>query len=255
MLATAVVLAAGWVVAEEKGGHGGGHGGHEWGYEGTLGPEHWGDLKAEFALCETGTAQSPIDVPSANATSAEAPKLEFHYQPIALRVLNNGHTIQVNAGGGYLSVDGERYNLAQFHFHTPSENFIDGKPFAGEMHLVHKSTSGKLAVVGVMLAPGDENSALERAWRVAPAEEGPERSVNNVYIDPTAMLPSSRAYFHWKGSLTTPPCTEGVEWFLMDKPLEVSASTLGVMEKTMHHNARPTQPLGSRAVLHVGAKN
>lgn len=255
VLATMLVLAAGAVIAEEKGGHGGGHGGHDWGYEGALGPDHWGDLKPEFALCETGTAQSPIDVPSAGATAADAPKLEFHYQPIALRVVNNGHTIQVNTGGGYLSVNGERYDLAQFHFHTPSENKIDGKSFDGEMHLVHKNAAGKLAVVGVMLASGGENSALERMWKVAPAEEGPERSVNNVYVDPTAILPSTRSYFHWKGSLTTPPCTEGVEWFLMDKPLEISAATLGVMEKTMHGNARPPQPLGSRTVLHVGAKN
>lgn len=254
-LAFSLILTAGWVVAEEKGGHGGGHGGHEWGYEGSLGPEHWGDLKPEFALCETGTMQSPIDVPTAAAKTADAPKVDIHYETIGLRIVNNGHTVQVNSGSGYITVDGERYDLAQFHFHTPSENKIDGKAFAGEMHLVHKSAAGKLAVIGVMLTPGDENSALERAWRVAPTAEGPERSVNNVYVDPTAMLPSSRAYYHWKGSLTTPPCTEGVEWFLMDKPLEVSASALEALEKIMHHNARPPQPLGARTVLHVGAAN
>ncbi len=226
---------------------GGGHGVH-WGYEGHGGPAHWAELSKEYAVCGTGTRQSPIDIP--RAIRAEIEPIQFDYKQAKLDILNNGHTIQVNRGqGSSITVDGEKFELLQFHFHTPSENTVGGKHHDMEMHLVHKSAKGQLAVVGVFLKAGAENAVLAKAWQHMPAHAGDKKKVASVSLNPADLLPADRTFSRFNGSLTTPPCSEGVKWFVMQQPIDVSASQVKKFAKVVGENARPTQPLNDRFVL------
>jgi carbonic anhydrase len=226
---------------------GGGHGAH-WGYEGHSGPEHWASLSKEFSTCGSGQRQSPIDING--GMSAGLTPIQFDYRPAQLDILNNGHTIQVNRGeGSSITVDGERFDLLQFHFHTPSENTVGGKPYDMEMHLVHKSAKGELAVVGVFLKAGAENAVLGKAWAHMPGHAGVKEQVAAVSINPAELLPADRSYSRFNGSLTTPPCSEGVNWLVMKTPVEVSTAQVKQFAKVVGHNARPVQPLNKRFVL------
>ncbi|PCI54046.1 MAG: carbonate dehydratase [Alphaproteobacteria bacterium] len=218
----------------------GGHGKH-WGYSGAEGFQHWGDLSAEFHACKDGMAQSPIDIREYNAT--DLPALQPSYHKANLEVINNGHTIQVNAGdSGSLSVDGKTYKLLQFHFHTPSEHYIDGAPYPMELHFVHKSADGTLGVVGVMMQLGAHNKAIDTIWRATQASGG------RASISAADLLPSNLDYYKYVGSLTTPPCSEGVQWHVAKNAVEISAVQLHAFQALFSVNARPVQPQNSRKI-------
>lgn len=217
-----------------------------WSYEGATGPANWGELESEFAACSQGKSQSPIDIPAAGEKSAS--KIEFHYQPSALRILNNGHTVQANYDeGSYLEIDGVKYQVAQFHYHTPSEHDIDGKEFPGELHIVHKNSDRQLAVVGLMLKSGSANAAFEPFIKNLPPTETEEKDAG-VQIDLASMLPTDHEMFQYDGSLTTPPCSESVSWMVMTTPVELSQAQLGALEGLFGNNDRPVQPLNGRLV-------
>jgi carbonic anhydrase len=218
--------------------------GHHWSYSGADGPAHWG------GTCSTGKSQSPIAIDSASAKSEKLPPLMIDYRPGPLHVIDNGHTIQVNVEpGSTISVGGTKYALIQFHFHKPSEEVIDGRQFAMVAHLVHKDAAGNLAVIAVPLKAGAENPAIATVWRHLPKEKGHEESLHGVTISPGQLLPANRAYFTYTGSLTTPPCTEGVRWFVLKSPNTASLGEITTFARLYSMNARPTEPLNGRQVL------
>lgn len=228
----------------EKKSHGGAHAGPvHWGYEGEFGPENWGK---HFATCGAGKSQSPVDITGSFEKSTVAIKPD--YKAGALKILNNGHTVQVNVPpGSTLKVGDESYDLLQFHFHRPSEEKIDGKPMAMVVHLVHKSASGKLAVIGVLMRESAQlNRTLWSIWKNMPKTESPEQVVSGVSINPANLLPESLAHYAYEGSLTTPPCTEGVKFFIMKTPIGVQREMVDSFPFKM--NARPVQPLNGRKI-------
>lgn len=228
--------------------HGAVHEPGHWEYSGAAGPEYWGKLKPEFSACAAGQSQSPINI--VGSGQGAAPSLEFNYKPSDLRVINNGHTIQVNyAAGSSITVDGQPYDLVQFHFHTPSEELINGRAFDMVIHLVHKNKAGQLAVVAVLLKQGSEQSALASIWPRLPANAGPEQQYADVKIDANKLLPADKKrYFSFSGSLTTPPCTEGVRWFVMKNPITLSEAQFKRFADIYSYNARPVQPIYKRVV-------
>src|SRR5580692_4915066 len=217
----------------------------QWSYDGALGPEHWGDLDPEYAACKTGREQSPIDIQNAEKTAL--PAIRFEYKNGPLKIINNGYTaVRVNyapGNGNFLIVGDKRYELVQFHFHRPSEEQIKGKQFAMVAHLVHKADDGKLAVVAVLLKAGSANMTLQQIWDHMPMTEGPEQQISDVEFNPSGLLPANAAYFTFAGSLTTPPCTEGLTWFVLRTPTDVSHEQIDAFAKLYPHNARPIQPL------------
>lgn len=218
-----------------------------WAYEGEEGPDHWGEIDASYATCASGAEQSPIDL--TGATTEDLTNIAFHYQPGGARIFNNGHTIEVefpDTAGSFIEVDGHRYDLKQFHFHTPSEHTFDGRAAAAELHLVHKDADDKLAVVGVMLDEGDASAALAPVWDHLPAVEAPDASDNIDAVDAAALLPAEQATYRYSGSLTTPPCTEGVSWFVMTTPMTLSGDQLAAFTAIIEGNNRPVQDLGAR---------
>lgn len=221
-----------------------------WGHTGATGPEKWGDLSEEFATCKTGKSQSPIDLKG--AIDENLPKISFNYKAVPLKVLNNGHTIQVDQqGGGTAKIDGKEYNLLQFHFHAPSEHTVSGKSYPMEFHLVHKNAEGRLAVVGVFIKEGKENPALKAAWENMPDKGGVEKAVASANFNSADILPKDKDGFHrYEGSLTTPPCSEGVLWTVLKEPIEMSKAQIDKFKSLMHENARPVQPLHGRHLKH-----
>lgn len=221
---------------------------HEpWKYSGATGPDSWAKLSPEFSACG-GKNQSPVNL--TGFVDAKLKPIVFSYPAAATEILNNGHTIQVNAlAGNSITVDGTRFELKQFHFHAPSENTIDGKSFAMEAHLVHADKDGNLAVVAVMFDEGKPNAALEKAWEKMPKTAG-ERAALAEGVSPLGMLPKNRGYYRFNGSLTTPPCSEGVRWLVMKQPMTASKAQIDEFAHVMHHpNNRPVQALNARAVL------
>ena len=220
--------------------------GHHWSYGKHGGPAEWGELDQAFASCQLGKVQSPIDIRGARA--ADLPQIKFDYKPAPLKLIDNGHTIQVNyAPGSTIDVGGTRYELLQFHFHHPSEEKIDGKAHAMVAHLVHKGSDGALAVVAVLLDAGQDNPTLHAVWSHLPKQKDKEIAAPTS-IDATALLPADRGYYTFAGSLTTPPCSEGVRWFVLKTPMTLAASEVTAFAKLYPMNARPTQPLNGRAV-------
>ncbi len=224
-----------------------------WTYEGEDGPEHWGDLAEAYEACEAGTEQSPIDLTGAvEASDADLPDLTFDYHPSALALMDNGHTVQAAYDpGSTLVVDGETYELKQFHFHAHSEHTVDGKAAPLELHLVHAREDDQgvthLAVVGVLIVEGAENPAYASVLDHLPTEvtEEPE-AVDGQTVDAAALLPTDRTFFHYEGSLTTPPCSEGVSWQVMTTPVELSAGQIAAFTARYDDDFRPVQPLGDR---------
>ena len=218
-----------------------------WTYEGEHGPAHWASLEPEFQSCGLGKHQSPIDIRGAKA--AALPAIEFHYQPSPLKIIDNGHTVQVSyASGSFITVGDQKYELQQFHFHHPSEEKVNGKSYPLVAHLVHRNAEGKLAVVAVLMTEGQVNPLLETVWKYLPAEEGKELAPEGVTIDVARLLPAKHGYYTFTGSLTTPPCTEGVTWFVLKRPAQISKGEVAAFAQKYPHNARPVQPLNGRSV-------
>lgn len=219
-----------------------------WTYEGEAGPENWGELSPDFAACSTGTEQSPVDI--AAGTTLNPGDLVYNYQPSAVNILNNGHTVQVNYdAGSSLELDNDTYQLLQFHFHAHSENTLAGQPAPMEMHLVHQNAAGGLAVVGVWLESGSENAAFASVFDNLPATESEAEAVAGATVNVDDLLPTDRSYYRFNGSLTTPPCTEGVKWIMLSTPIELSADQLAAFTAIFDNNYRPVQPLNERTFL------
>lgn len=225
----------------------------KWGYHGAESADKWGDLSKDFATCKLGKEQSPIDIKTAGVEKAKLDKIEFSYQPTKLSIVNNGHTVQVDYDkGSSIKIGKDKYDLLQFHFHTPSEEEIDGKEYDLVAHLVHKSADGKLAVVAVLFDRGDENKALKTFWDKLPRDAGETRNLPKTMINAADMLPANRGYFTFNGSLTTPPCSENVRWFVLKSPVTVSKDQTAGFRKIYPLNNRPVQALNGRKILAGG---
>ncbi|WNO11108.1 carbonic anhydrase family protein [Teredinibacter sp. KSP-S5-2] len=226
--------------------------GVHWGYEGEEGPEHWGDLDPSYQMCSIGTKQSPIDISyTEEADDDELKALKFKYKPTPLGIVNNGHTFQVNyEPGSYLKVSSkEKYQVLQFHFHAMSENTVNGVQYPLEVHIVHFDADSNLAVVGVLFEVGQHNKALEAFFNNLPHHHGETVTVPGEFINARELLPEEKGYVHFDGSLTTPPCTEGVKWYVMKDRIEVSAEQLAKFTEFYHNNYRPVQDLNGRTLL------
>jgi len=239
MIATGLFLASAAAFAGD---------GAQWGYSGAKGPVHWGELSPKFTACSQGKNQSPIDL--GHFVESELAPIGIHYQAGGDEIVNNGHSIQVNyAPGSKISVDGHEFTLKQFHFHSPSENRINGKSYPLEAHLVHADKDGNLAVIAVMFEQGETNEALAQAWAQMPKKAGDSDELSSS-ASAEDILPSSRDYYRYNGSLTTPPCSEGVEWLVMKAPVSASKAQIEKFAHVMRHpNNRPVQPVGARPVL------
>jgi carbonic anhydrase len=220
-----------------------------WTYEGA---DHWGDLDPLYAICNTGKQQSPIDIQSTQ--KAPLPAIQFEYKSGPLRYLvNNGYTIRVDyhdapGSGNFLVVGDRRYQLTQLHFHHPSEEHVHGKAFAMVVHLMHQSSDGEVVGVAVLVRAGKANSTVQQLWDHMPMTKGNEQEIPGVEVDPSGLLPARNGYYMYKGSLTAPPCTEGVTWFVLKNPLELSDQQIAAFAKLYPHDVRPLQPLNGRIV-------
>ncbi|WP_417318422.1 carbonic anhydrase [Emcibacter sp.] len=214
-----------------------------WSYSGHDGPEYWGELSPKFHACSSGRSQSPIDIARIGGSTDG---IVTNYRLTALDVLNNGHTIQLNyEPGSTLMSEGREYELLQFHFHSPSEHTIEGRHFPLEVHLVHKDDSGKLAVVGVMFREGQENPDLAALWNHMP-ENANTGYVSSDLVNASNLLPSNLSFVRYNGSLTTPPCSEGVRWHVVAEPLEASAAQIDKFLSVVQENNRPIQARNKR---------
>ncbi|HMK21284.1 MAG TPA: carbonic anhydrase family protein, partial [Terriglobales bacterium] len=221
---------------------------HTWGYGDAHGPSRWGDLTPEFATCKNGHHQSPIDI--RNPKKAALTPIHFEYKPSPLHIVDNGHTIMVNySAGSFISVGDKKYALKQFHFHRPSEEKINGKSFDMTVHLVHSDDEGNLAAVAVLLQKGEDSAVVHELWNALPKEKDKEEVLENVQINPSQILPADRGYYTFSGSLTTPPCSENVTWYVLKHPATVSAEEIERLSQLYRDDARPTQPLYDRIVL------
>lgn len=217
-----------------------------WDYIGEGAPDRWGSLKPENRLCSIGQRQSPIDI--RDGIKVELENIQFDYRPTQFRVIDNGHTVQVNLEpGNSIMVSGRRYDLLQFHFHRPSEERINGRQFDMVAHLVHKDVQGRLAVVAVLMQQGLANPMVQLVWNSLPLEKGVEQYAP-VMLDMSRMLPEKRDYYTYMGSLTTPPCSEGVLWLVMKQPAGMSPEQIGIFSRLYPMNARPIQPTGGRLI-------
>jgi carbonic anhydrase len=219
-----------------------------WGYEGADGPAKWGDLDAANRACSVGTEQSPIDI--GQTIKAQLGALNITWAKNVDTIVNNGHTIQLNAGdSSVLAVgSGGNYRLVQFHFHHPSEHLIDGKSFPMELHFVHANAAGSFAVIGVFMAAGRTNAVFSKIVSTMPEKEGPAVKADPA-INPNGLLPATRSYYRYSGSLTTPPCSQTVDWLLLTEPLQVADADVARFAKLYPMNARPVQKLNRRFVL------
>lgn len=219
-----------------------------WSYSGNHGPEHWGTLSSEFATCGSGKNQSPIDL--TDTVKGELAALRMDYASAGEEVINNGHTIKIPyAGENTLTLDDRTFHLKQVHFHTPSEYTIEGHRYPMVAHLVHADSEGNLAVTAVMFEKGKKNSGLAEAWTQLPQQAGERNTLANG-LSAEALLPEDQDYYRLNGSLTTPPCTEGVRWLVMKTPVQVSDDQLTAMENAIGHaNNRPLQPVNARLVV------
>ncbi|BDY12160.1 carbonic anhydrase [Hydrogenimonas cancrithermarum] len=222
-----------------------------WGYSGHGGPEYWGELSDDFKICMIGRNQSPIDIVVEKSFETDLPDIVFNYRSAALDVVDNGHTEQVDINhGSYILLDGIKFELKQFHFHTPSENRIDGKSFPLEAHFVHADEHGNLAVVALMFSYGAENPVLKRIWSKLPERVGEKKHCSLSADEIMQLLPKDKAYYRFNGSLTTPPCSEGVRWLVIKQPVTISKAQVQKFAKIMHHaNNRPVQPINARVIL------
>lgn len=224
--------------------------GAHWSYEGATGPAKWGDLDAASKVCSIGLQQSPIDIVA--PIKSQLPALKLNWPKVADTIVNNGHTIQLNfAAGGTLTLGDKKFNLLQVHFHRPSEHMIAGKSFPMEAHFVHRAESGGLAVVGVLMSTGKPNAAFAKVVANMPAKEGPPVKADPGF-NPNDLLPKKLSYYRYSGSLTTPPCSETVEWLLLTNVTTVAETDVAAFAKLYPMNARPVQQDNRRFVLVSG---
>ncbi len=217
-----------------------------WAYMGIEGPEHWGMLGSAYMECESGSHQSPIDI-SMPRHAQRQEQLTLHYQPSRAQILNTGHTIQVNLQpGNVLHLNGRAYRLRQFHFHEPSEHHVAGVTYSMELHLVHQDARGHVAVVAVLMTLGTQHLALAEVWERFPTQVGSVAIATVVNVKD--LLPNSLYHYSYHGSLTTPPCTEGVQWIVLGEPIYLSSDQIQQFVSIIGHNARSTQPLHGRKV-------
>ncbi|HEY9903190.1 MAG TPA: carbonic anhydrase family protein [Candidatus Sericytochromatia bacterium] len=222
-------------------------------YGGYKNPTNWDELSPSWGVCESGTKQSPIDIkPSllGNVLSPAA-NIQFNYQSLTnFPVQNNGHTIQVNypypSGTSTMTIDGKTYQLVQFHLHTHSEHLINGEAAALELHLVHQNPQGELAVVGVMIENGAINNDLQTVFASMPKQEGVNTA--NGTINASNFLPANKSHYTYTGSLTTPPCSEGVKWIVLQNPITASQAQIDAFTNIFQVNARPVQDLNGRTI-------
>jgi carbonic anhydrase len=217
-----------------------------WSYGGETGPAAWAELKPSFATCATGQRQSPIDIRGGLKVDLEA--IKFDYRPTGFNVIDNGHTVQANLGlGNSIEVNGRRFELLQFHFHRPSEERINGRQYEMVVHLVHRDPEGRLAVVAVLLEQGRAHPIVQAVWNSLPLEKNEELTAP-APLDPSLLLPEDRRYYTYMGSLTTPPCSEGVLWLVLKQPVSLSPDQLTLFARLYPMNARPTQPNSDRLI-------
>ena len=219
-----------------------------WSYAGNDGPERWGELDETYEACKTGLRQSPIDLDQATAVGDL--EVSVDYDPSPLVVLNKGKTIQADfAHGSYMTSGGKVFNLLQVHFHTPSEHTFSGKTYPLVAHFVHATDEGELGVLGVLYEPGDSNAELQKIIDAAPKAKSEPKSVTGVELDAAAMIPDELEVYRYMGSLTTPPCSEGVHWHVVEDAVEASSRQIRAMESIMGMNARPVLPLNGRLLV------
>jgi len=235
-------------VAQGRGAPAPAHGAGHWTYEGETGPEHWGELSDGYKACKQGRMQSPIDLGGADAQIPFS--VRANYRPGQLTILNNGHTVQVNfPEGSILSSGISHYKLVQVHFHTPSEETVYGVPYPMVAHFVHVDYAGNYAVLGVLFEEGAPNRELDKIIRAAPRTEQAARAVPGVTLDPARLLPARLPVWRYDGSLTTPPCTEGVRWHVAVNPVQASAAQIAALHAIIGNNARPIQPRHGRMLV------
>lgn len=222
-----------------------------WGYSGKADPSVWAELSDEYKVCGAGVQQSPIDIKTSDTFAAQAAKLSVKWQAFTPEVFNNGHTIQVNANGagGYAELGGKRYQLLQYHFHHLSEHTVGGKHAKMEVHFVHQSEAGDLLVIGALIGEGDANPAMADVWSQIPAVG--EKATGSSTVDPGAMIPAKQDAFRYKGSLTTPPCSEVVTWHVMAEPITAGANQIAAFAALYPNNYRPVQNRNRRYILSV----
>ncbi|WP_025027828.1 carbonic anhydrase [Caldalkalibacillus mannanilyticus] len=220
-----------------------------WSYEGETGAEHWGSIDPSFATCAEGTEQSPIDIELSDGELEKSVEdIQINYSPTPMTVMNNGHTIQVNdtTDKNSIVVEGKEYKLLQMHFHKPSEHQLNGLSFEMEGHLVHKSSEGNLAVLGFLITSGNENKELAEVWSKLPEERTKVDIPLDQTIDLATLLPEEKKSYLYKGSLTTPPCSEGVKWIVLEQPIELSREQIDAFSAIFPDNHRPVQPINNR---------
>ncbi|HJV01875.1 MAG TPA: carbonic anhydrase family protein [Burkholderiaceae bacterium] len=219
---------------------------NHWSYEGESGPVNWGRINPEWAKCSTGNRQSPIDIRDGMKVDLE--QITFDYKPSSFNVTDNGHTVQVMvSGGNFITVANRMYELIQFHFHRPSEERINGKGYEMVVHLVHKDAEGHLAVLALLLERGKPQPTIQTVWNNLPLEKF-ETMAPSIVLDPMDLIPARRDYYTFMGSLTTPPCTEGVLWLVMKEPVQASPAQMALFSRLYPLNARPVQPSSGRIV-------
>ena len=219
-----------------------------WGYKMENGPDVWAQLNPEYQLCSAGIHQSPIDI--VNPTPAELPPITFNYRPTSLNIHNTGNTIEIAyQEGSWIEIDETKYHLLQFHFHAPSEHTVTGNPYEMEMHLVHKSEDGTLAVIGAFIKSGSVNAAFDTFWHRMPSVSGESVQDNSVLLNASDLLPRTKRTYRYEGSLTTPPCSESVKWLVLTTPIEISHSQIAAFKAILYGNNRPVQPLNERELL------
>ena len=222
-----------------------------WEYDGPRGPAQWGTLDSQYVACKTGRAQSPINIRGAKKIDLPALRFEYHSAPLE-HLINNGKTIRVNyhapGSGDYLVIGDARYQLTQFHFHHPSEEYVHGKPYDMVAHLMHEAADGTVVGVAVLLNAGTANPTVQQLWDHMPTNVDYENDVPGVDINPATLLPQDLSYYTYMGSGTAPPCAEGVKWIVLVTPVDVSKAQIAAFATLFPHDVRPTQPLNGRIV-------
>lgn len=220
--------------------------GTHWSYEGDSGPANWSKINVDWAKCGNGNRQSPIDI--RDGMKVELEQISFDYHPSSFNVVDNGHTVQVGvSGGNYITVQNRMFELQQFHFHRPSEERINGKAFEMVVHLVHRDAEGRQAVLALLLERGVPQATIQTVWNNLPLEKF-ETMHPSILLDPAEMLPARRDYYTYMGSMTEPPCSEGVLWLVMKQPVQASPAQMALFSRLYPLNARPIQPGNGRII-------
>jgi carbonic anhydrase len=221
--------------------------GVKWGYTGAEAPAYWADLSPAYSVCRSGRQQSPIDIDETGANPKLLP-IRFLYQEGLLALENSGLAVDgLPAPGSYVEVDGERYDLRRIRFHTPSEHKVAGAPYDMEMQLLHSSADGERLHISVFFEEGALHKSLDKLWAHLPEDVG--RAGDSIALNFETLLPSRRVYFHYQGSLTTPPCTEGIKWFVLSQSVDASSKQIDQLSNLVLRNSRPIQPLNGRKVV------